>query len=197
MPRGRPRKIKDPADQLAEELTPDQAPKPRGVNKPRVSEAMAAGVVQAVESLSLLVGHTPDQEEAEAATKGLLAAAKKSLFVAKILAGSNSVSDYGSIVVGIGGLFARIGSDIAVAKGVLPEDNRQSVYITTKMGYNLLGAMNVETRRTRGPNRKDGVGQDMVESEDDGVSEARSDVSNETGLHILAAMENDQHNQGD
>src|SRR5665647_2346073 len=94
MPRGRPRKIKDPADQLAEELAPDQTPKPRGTNKPRVSEAMAAGVVQAVESLSLLVGHTPDQEEADAATKGLLAAAKKSLFVAKILAGSNSVSDY-------------------------------------------------------------------------------------------------------
>src|SRR5665647_397054 len=93
MPGGRPRKIKDPSEQLTEELTPDQTPKTR-TPKPRVSEAMAAGVVQAVESLSLLVGHTPDQEEAEAATKGLLAAAKKSLFVAKILAGSNSVSDY-------------------------------------------------------------------------------------------------------
>ena len=193
MPRGRPRKIKDPADQLAEELTPDQTPKTRA-SKPRVSEAMAAGVVQAVESLSLLVGHTPDQEEADAATKGLLAAAKKSLFVAKILAGSNSVSDYGSIVIGIGGLFARIGSDVAVAKGVLAEDNRQAVYMTSKMGYGLLGAMNVETRRTRGPNRKDGLREDVVESEADGVSATRSDVSNEAGLHILAPMEDDSNN---
>jgi hypothetical protein len=186
MPR-RKKALADPAAQVVPEQAAarDKPPERRSHHAaPKVTAAMASGVVEAVQSLGLLIGHMPADaaEEKAAATAGLLAACRKSPLVRRLITGGVSISDYGVIAVGLGGLVGRIGLDlVATAR---PDSEpvkaaRARFYQGTGLAYQLFAGQwpdfsqpaepepapevpsGLATGGAPGSGRNDGVGQDV------------------------------------
>jgi len=183
------RKKRDPAEQIGDNFTiPDSGPareKTPAAKPPKVTIKACQGIVEAIQSVALLIGHAPEDAQAErdAAVAGLMAAARHSVLVARLITGTQFAGDYGTIALGVGGLVGRIGLDLAAT--VRPEETvkvaRERVYAVTGVGYTLMGAAGgdlsglfggppvpetepdiVEAGGTYSPDRSNGVGQDIL-----------------------------------
>lgn len=216
-PRGSNKKLVDPATQQS--ATPDKVtPKrPRGAKK--VPKAVAAAIIDAVETISGLLGHDPADraQEREAAIAGLLAACRKSPGLTQLVLGGANVGDYGAIVVGLGGFVARVGLDVAALRA--PEDSpvhtlRGQVYFGTQLGYGLVNSQidlsaimgaeaaepveetapseQVAPRRTRGSNRRNRIGEDLADPAADELPQIQDNHLDESGSFALAALSDDQ-----
>lgn len=159
-------------DDKAPSKAPSKAPKPKPTLK------LCSAVINGVESIAMMFGHQTEDAERQAATNGLMAACRKSPLIAGLVCGTISASDYALIVIGLGGLVARIGSDVLTTRNPEFAPKRDSVYAATGVAYMMSGAAgeldltglftqdeetpDVETGRARSDSGSDGVGEDVL-----------------------------------
>lgn len=117
---------------------PPSVPRAKRVTKPTLK--LCQGVIDGIEAVAGLLGHQPDEMESKAAANGLLAACRKSPFVAGLVTGAISAGDYAIIAIGLGGLVARLGSDVIVARRPEFASRREAVYTATSVAYIASGA---------------------------------------------------------
>jgi hypothetical protein len=104
----------------------------------KLSKQAAEGIVDTIQTLAMLIGHNPDPGERHAAVLGLQAAARKSPFMAKLLSGGLLAGDTAIIVLGLGGMFARIGTDVLAKSDPKMLGLRNNVHMGTSLAYNLI-----------------------------------------------------------